>query len=764
VSSGAQAPGMTNGPRHSFDRANNGDYYVGPRATTDDFILPSISSVEMPFDPTGMDSRFGFLDTSHRTSRDQELHWSKSASHVQPRDSSSSFGILLHATQGDPFAVPFDESTKSSDSSIADFMQDNITGDYVHRRSVSVGPPLFNYHGISGVKFEPQDGRSTSPGTHRMDHNVSGSLSPLHTRTQNRASQFHVDEFAVSSIPSHQQIPPQESTFHMNHHQHPQTSLQPNQQATHGGQVSPRYRQASAVEATQQGSMYIQAPQQQNIHVNTGQLLRKQHQQQSFLGSHATSVAHSNHSQPQAIQLQGLQLQVLPNGQTVYVTTTPPLQQTYGNNAVLFQSPQQQQNIRQHAAGGQREEYVSIIPIQRGNQQLAYWHQSESAQLQSLYPTNGLISPGSSPIILGVDNGHDSSDSGQHYHAGGRSRDPKNGRGRRGSTRGRGDPKSLTSSSMLLEEFRASKSRDWTIRRIEGHIVEFCQDQNGSRFIQQRLEMGDFAEQQIVMREVLPAIRRLRNDVFGNYVVQKLLDFGSPKTKSDIRDSLEGEILPLSLQMYGCRVVQKALESLDEDDLPRILREFHNNVLSCIQDQNGNHVIQKCIEVLNGRARKAAALGDMHRAKFLSEQVDFVIDDVLANTALLSCHPYGCRVLQRILEHCIEQKKMTLLDEVKKCHKTLLDDQYGNYVIQHVLQYGREEDRDSIVQIVVENGLLLLSRQKFASNVVEKLLKFGNGDQRRAIVREMLKVRRYDIAVAIWLIRGQPLRFVVFLL
>ena len=81
--------------------------------------------------------------------------------------------------------------------------------------------------------------------------------------------------------------------------------------------------------------------------------------------------------------------------------------------------------------------------------------------------------------------------------------------------------------------------------------MEFCQDQNGSRFIQQRLEVGDTVEKEVVMAEVLPAIRRLRNDVFGNYVVQKLLDFGTPRMKSDIRDTLQGEMLQLSLQMYG---------------------------------------------------------------------------------------------------------------------------------------------------------------------------------------------------------------------
>lgn len=175
--------------------------------------------------------------------------------------------------------------------------------------------------------------------------------------------------------------------------------------------------------------------------------------------------------------------------------------------------------------------------------------------------------------------------------------------------------------------------------------------------------------------------------------------------------------------------------------MPRLLTEFHNNVLSCIHDQNGNHVIQKCIEVMSEKAKESRAEGEEAKADFFSEQIDFIVDDVLGNVASLSCHPYGCRVLQRILEHCIEPKKSRALDEISKCHKTLLDDQYGNYVIQHVLQFGRRSDRDSVLEIVVENGLLLLSRQKFASNVVEKLLKYGTADQRRAVVREMLKVR-----------------------
>eukprot|EP00594_Rhizosolenia_setigera_P005553 CAMPEP_0178950368 /NCGR_PEP_ID=MMETSP0789-20121207/6612_1 /TAXON_ID=3005 /ORGANISM="Rhizosolenia setigera, Strain CCMP 1694" /LENGTH=985 /DNA_ID=CAMNT_0020631083 /DNA_START=193 /DNA_END=3150 /DNA_ORIENTATION=+ len=289
--------------------------------------------------------------------------------------------------------------------------------------------------------------------------------------------------------------------------------------------------------------------------------------------------------------------------------------------------------------------------------------------------------------------------------------------------------------SSVLEDFRKSKNRTWSVLDIRGHVVEFCQDQNGSRLIQQRLEIStDPIEKEIVMEEVLPSVALLRNDVFGNYVVQKLVEHGTPEMKAKLRDTLIGGMVPLSLQMYGCRVIQKALEAIPDEDIILLLSEFHNNVITCIHDQNGNHVIQKCIEVMSMKAKK-----DTSGAETYSEKIQFIIDDVLSNVTGLSCHPYGCRVMQRILEHCVDYQRLRALDEIALCHKTLLDDQYGNYVIQHVLQFGRESDRDSILAIVVRCGLLVLSRQKFASNVVEKLLKYGSNNQRNTLVREMLK-------------------------
>ena len=54
----------------------------------------------------------------------------------------------------------------------------------------------------------------------------------------------------------------------------------------------------------------------------------------------------------------------------------------------------------------------------------------------------------------------------------------------------------------------------------------------------------------------------------------------------------------LSLQMHGCRVIQKALESLPFDMQKEMIVELRESLMKCVEDQNGNHVVQKCIEQL----------------------------------------------------------------------------------------------------------------------------------------------------------------------
>lgn len=57
-------------------------------------------------------------------------------------------------------------------------------------------------------------------------------------------------------------------------------------------------------------------------------------------------------------------------------------------------------------------------------------------------------------------------------------------------------------------------------------IMEMCQDQNGSRQIQQQFEHGSDQEKENIYNSIQENILVLMKDVFGNYVIQKMFEKG----------------------------------------------------------------------------------------------------------------------------------------------------------------------------------------------------------------------------------------------
>lgn len=270
----------------------------------------------------------------------------------------------------------------------------------------------------------------------------------------------------------------------------------------------------------------------------------------------------------------------------------------------------------------------------------------------------------------------------------------------------------------FLEELKSSNADRIDLSDISGRIAEFSVDQHGSRFIQQKLENCRVEEKASVFEEVLPHASKLMTDVFGNYVIQKFFEHGSCEQRKELADRLSGQILPLSLQMYGCRVIQKALEVIELDQKTQLVHELDGHVMKCVRDQNANHVIQKCIECIP------------------MEKIQFIITAFKGQVATLSTHPYGCRVIQRVLEHCSDDLQC-IVDEILESAYVLAQDQYGNYVTQHVLERGKPHERSQIISKLA-GKIVQMSEHKYASNVVEKCLEHGDVAERELLIEEIL--------------------------
>ncbi|KAL9270900.1 Pumilio homolog 6, chloroplastic-like protein [Drosera capensis] len=256
----------------------------------------------------------------------------------------------------------------------------------------------------------------------------------------------------------------------------------------------------------------------------------------------------------------------------------------------------------------------------------------------------------------------------------------------------------------ILEELKSGKGRRFELSNIAGHKLEHCSSD----------------EKASVFAEVLPHSSKLMTDVFGNYVIQKFFEYGTPEQRKELANKLKGQILSLSMQMYGCRVIQKALDVIEVDQKAELARELDGHIMRCVHDQNGNHVVQKCIESIP------------------IEKVDFIIYAFRGEVANLSMHPYGCRVIQRVLDRCAnEAQSQFLVDEILESVCTLAQDQYGNYVTQHVLEKGKRNERSQIIR-QISGQVVQMSQHKFASNVVEKCLEYGDAAGRELLIGEVI--------------------------
>jgi mRNA-binding protein PUF3 len=161
------------------------------------------------------------------------------------------------------------------------------------------------------------------------------------------------------------------------------------------------------------------------------------------------------------------------------------------------------------------------------------------------------------------------------------------------------------------------------------------------------------------------------------------------------------------------------LEHVLTDQQASLVKELESHVLKCIKDQNGNHVIQKAIE----------RVPEVH--------INFIIEQVQGKAGELAVHNYGCRVIQRMLEHCSSPVRTSIIQELHNYGVGLYTDCYGNYVTQHIVVEGPPRDRDLIINSVI-GDLKRLSTHKFASNVVEKCISSGSQEQRRRIMRTII--------------------------
>ncbi|KAF9922882.1 hypothetical protein BGZ65_009296, partial [Modicella reniformis] len=195
---------------------------------------------------------------------------------------------------------------------------------------------------------------------------------------------------------------------------------------------------------------------------------------------------------------------------------------------------------------------------------------------------------------------------------------------------------------------------------------------------------------------------------FGNFLIQRCFEFGTPQQVESLAQAMRGNILTLACDPFGCHVVQKALDTVEEDCKAKIVTEMFRRISQTIIHRYACHVWQKVFEIRWTDAPPAV--------------MTYVNNAVSGKWATVAVDETGSLVVQNIFENCPEHDKRPVLNEILQSVTTIAKGQWGNWVIQHILEHGTPADRAVVTQKVLEDAINL-SLDQYASKVIEKTLR-----------------------------------------
>lgn len=100
------------------------------------------------------------------------------------------------------------------------------------------------------------------------------------------------------------------------------------------------------------------------------------------------------------------------------------------------------------------------------------------------------------------------------------------------------------------------------------------------------------------------------------------------------------------------------------------------------------------------------------------------------------------------------------MEELHSFIHNLAQDQYGNYVIQHILERGKPRDKALIIS-KIKGQILQMSQHKFASNVVEKCVHNGSKRDRMTMIEEVITTRSDGVTPLVVMMKDQFANYVI---
>eukprot|EP00746_Dinoflagellata_sp_MGD_P000997 gnl/MRDRNA2_/MRDRNA2_101857_c0_seq1.p1 gnl/MRDRNA2_/MRDRNA2_101857_c0~~gnl/MRDRNA2_/MRDRNA2_101857_c0_seq1.p1 ORF type:complete len:503 (+),score=85.87 gnl/MRDRNA2_/MRDRNA2_101857_c0_seq1:71-1579(+) len=214
--------------------------------------------------------------------------------------------------------------------------------------------------------------------------------------------------------------------------------------------------------------------------------------------------------------------------------------------------------------------------------------------------------------------------------------------------------------------------------------------------------------------------------------VEEQLDNANVTKRRAINTWLQPAAVALALSANGTRVIQKAFEMTGGESQINLSRCLHGRVRNLLDSHHGNYVLQKMVEMMPA-----------HGVHFIIHE----LSSFSGGWAAVVKHRFGCRVVQRLLEHCDSDLTAPIIAAVVVDVEAFSKHPFANYVVQHILEYS-PAGRNRIVPALIQAGVPTLAQHRVASNIVERAFEHGGTECQIALAEAVLSTPNAIVEMA----------------
>ena len=283
--------------------------------------------------------------------------------------------------------------------------------------------------------------------------------------------------------------------------------------------------------------------------------------------------------------------------------------------------------------------------------------------------------------------------------------------------------KKANESKNIIESGNSNKNnQNMDLNYLISNLEKLTSNQSGCRLLQNQLQKNnEYANDIYQAIKTKLNLKNLTTDSFGNYLIQKLLEYiSNDLIKEYFNNVILTSFMKIALNPHGSRVIQKLIERIyiSKDIMDKFNQYLKNSMLEIFLNQSSTYIITTYISYI----------------KYPNNQM--IYSFIVQNIYNIATHKHSCCTLQKCIEEGNNIQKQEILMALAYISNQLFNDQFGNYAVQFALSFKNETANKIIISQYLNDFQKNISN-RISSNVYEKVLEFCDFQTRQNIIQSL---------------------------